>query len=66
MGDRKFANLLSAASELASSGMRRAEKRNSISGRPSTNHRERPGHVSAIYLTYIFVLSTQVSFFNRA
>ena len=42
------------------------KKSNNISARPRTNHRERPGHVSAIHFKkhFIFVFSTQVSYFS--
>ena len=62
----EFAALVSAASELASSEMRWEKKQQKyISARPRTNHREKPGHVSAIHSNIsFFVFSTQVSYFN--
>ena len=49
----EFAAPLSTASEVARYG---ENKSINISARPSTNPRERPGHVSAIHLNISFLL----------
>ena len=64
MGDWKFANLLSAASELASSEMRREKKQQYIGSTSHQSSRKAWPRICNSFKHFIFVFSTQVSYFN--
>ena len=64
MGDWKFANLLSAASKLATSEMWREKKQQNIGSTSHQSSRKAWPRICNSLKHFIFVFSTQVSYFN--
>ena len=64
MGDWKFANLLSAASKLATSEMWREKKQQNIGSTSHQSSRKAWPRICNSFKLFIFVFSNQVRYFN--